>query len=372
MPKDVMFKQMVFRTPITVNLKENSLSGIDSVPLGNAELVKELIGEEDVYEFVNKVMLGEDHPAKPDPYTTIVLTKEWAESFISALKTPKPLFIGGHAEFGVSYKERPIPDGYLVGGIVKNDTLYLRNALPAGSTETRKERTKQTVREIKAKMLSTSTSDYMKYKISIDDQGHETYFAVESVKGQSNALVEADQTGSEAEIILTSFKTDDSLENKQKGEKSMDGKTNAELFVSMKNQLDSGRLALSEVASGLGIEIMTSNQKTALKRLNDAESKVGNVTEFVAKVTAERETAFNALKEAKIKDKFKTEELIEIATPLFALKEGDASAIEAEVDRLAELKVFKTIQGTALSAGNVAPGSNIEDTLEESSEVMEG
>lgn len=367
------FKKITFKTAITVDLKENNLSGIDSIPLGNSAAVKELIGEGTVYEFVNKVMLGEKHPAKPDPWTTVILTEDWAKSFVQALKTPKPLFIDGHADFAISPKSRAIPDGYIVGGTVINDTLYLRNALPEGDTDNKKALVKQTVREIKAKMLSTSTSDHMRVVLSRDEEERiDTYFAVESLNGQSNALVEADQTGSEAEIILTSFKADDSFESKPKGETGMD-KTNLELFTSLKNQIDTGKLALAEVATSLGVDLMTTKQKAALKRLNDAESLVGDITVFVDKINTEKEQNFVSLKEAKIKDKFKEDDLIEIATPLFALKSGSVAEIDAEIERIASFKVFETIQAKKLNEGNFTPGgSRDENTLEDSSDTMEG
>jgi len=368
--------QITFKSSIITNFKETKLKGIDSVPVGNSSAYRTLTGEADIHEFINTVALGEDNPAHPDSYTTIVLTPEWAQSFSDAIKSsPKPLFIPGHTDASIGYKARAIPDGYLTGGIVSGNTLYLRNTLVMEGTDEKKALIEQTIKEISAKMLSTSTSDYMKYETKVDEDDNVTYFATESVKGQSNAIVEVDMTGSDASIIITSFKAEiDSSGEKEKGEKRMDEKTmtNAELFVTLKNQLDSGRLALSEVASGLGVDVMTSKQKTALKRLNDAESKVGNIEEFVTSVVADKETAFASLKEAKIKEVFKTEELVEIATPMFALKNGSVEDIDKEVLRISELKVFKAIQGKVASAMNYNPGTGENEEVTESNETMEG
>ncbi len=369
--------QITFKTGIVTNFKATMLKNIDSVPVGNASAYKSLVGEDEVHEFINTVALGEDNPAHPDSYTTVVLTPEWAQSFVNAVKeSPKPLFIPGHTDASIGYKARAVSDGYLTGGVVSGNTLYLRNTLVMSGTEEKKALIAQTIKEISAGMLSTSTSDYMNYSIDADEEGNITYFANESIKGQSNAIVEADMTGSDADIIITSFKAEiDSSGEKEKGEKRMGEKTmtNAELFLTLKNQLDSGRLALSEVASGLGVDVMTAKQKVALKRLNDAESKVGDIAEFVEVTVADKEATFTSLKEAKIKEVFKTEELIEIAAPMFALKEGNAEAIGAEVTRISELKAFKAIQGKVASAMNYNPG--VEDDSDvnfESNDMMEG
>ncbi len=368
--------KLVFKSNVLADFKGYSLSSIDDVPIADKKAYDILVGEKDAFEFVNTVKLGEKYPAKLDPWTDIVLTEDWAKSFVKAVnKVAKPLFIGGHADTGVGYKERAIPDGYITGGVVKDEVLYLRNTLPQSKVESKQALVEQTVNEIKAGMLSTSTSDYMRYKIEVDDTADTaTYFAEESISAQSNALVEEDQTGSEAEIIITSFKAGNGSDGEEKGERQMGEKTftNVELFTSLKNQLDSGRLALSEVASKLGVDLMTSKQKAALKRLNDVESAVGNVTDFVAAIKAEREQSFAALKDAKIKEVFKTDELVEIAQPLFNLKEGTAEDIDKEVKRIADLKVFKAIQGKIAASVNGNPTGSGDVTLdEESSEVME-
>lgn len=343
---------------------------VGTVAIGNKDAYTALVEESEVEEFVSIVHLGIDHPAHPDSYTSVVLTEEWAKSFAKAVKeSPKPLFIPGHTDASVGYKMRAIPDGYVTGGKVQDGKLHLRNTMILDGTKDAL--IKQTAKEIKAGMLSTSTSDYMKYRTEHDEDTDETiYFATESVKGQSNALVEADMTGSETEIIITSFKAEDGEDGRQ-GEKHMGEKTNTEMFTVLKNQIDSGRLALSEVADSLGFEVMTTKQKTALKRLNDVESKVGDITEYI-KVTMEtEEETFNTLKESKIKEKFVNEELIEVATPLFILKKGSVEEIESEVNRIAELKVFKSIQGTKAGQINFKVGGTDTETTDDESVDME-
>ena len=365
--------QIIFKSSTFVDFKDSGLKTIDDVPIANKSAYDILVGDSKPFEFINRVKLGNDAPARPDPYTTIILTSKWAQSFVDAVKkVSKPVFIGGHADASIGYKARAIPDGYITGGLVKDDVLYLRNTLPMNGSEEKQALVKQTANEIKANMLSTSTSDYMKYTIDVDEEKDEViYYAQESVKAQSNALVEEDQTGSEAEIIITSFKANDNLDD-HKGDDNMEKTfTNGELFTSLKNQIDSGRLALSEVANKLGVDLMTTKQKAALKRLNDVESKVGNVTDFVTAVEAEKEQNFAALKETKIKDRFKSDEMIEIATPLFNLKEGSVDEIDKELDRIADLKAFKTIQGKIAASINGNPNGIATGEEDTSGEVME-
>lgn len=363
--------QITFKNSCSMVLKGTvGDSKVGTVTIGNKDAYKALVEDAEVSEFVNIVHLGEEYPAKPDPWTTVILTEEWAKSFVNAVKeSPKSLFIPGHTDANIGYKMRAIPDGYITGGKVQDGKLYLRNTMILDGTKDAL--IHQTSKEIKAKMLSTSTSDYMKYRTELDDDTNEiVYFAIESVKGQSNALVEADMTGSETEIIITSFKAESGEDGKQ-GEEHMGEKTNVEMFTVLKNQLDSGRLALSEVATSLGIEIMTTKQKTALKRLNDVESKVGDITEFVKQTVESKVEAFATLKETKIKSKFKNDELIEIATPLFILKEGSVEEIDAEISRIAELKVFKAIQGTKAGQINFKPAGVDEEITDDESGNME-
>lgn len=370
--------QVTFKNSCMMTLKGTTGGKeIGTIDIANQSAYKSLVEESEISEFINIVQLGEDHPAHSDSWTTVILTEDWAKSFVDAVKaSPKPLFIPGHTDSNTGYKMRAIPDGYITGGKVKDNKLYLRNTMILDGA--RDALIHQAAKEIKAGMLSTSTSDYMKYRTEHNDDTDEMiYFAIESVKGQSNALVEADMTGSETEIIITSFKTEGGEDGKE-GEKHMGEEakkanlTNKEMFTVLKNQLDSGRLALAEVATSLGVEVMTPKQKTALKRLNDAESKIGDIAEFV-KVTIESKVeSFNTLRETKIKTKFKSEELIEIATPLFILKEGSVEEIDKEVDRIAEMKVFKTIQGTKAGQINFnISGTDDEITDDESSEDME-
>lgn len=380
MSEEFKTERVVFRTNIINSYSETAINSIEDVPIGNKDAVDVLMSGGKRDEFINSMKLGDDYPAHPDSYTTFIMTKEWAESFAQHVNTtPKPLFIGGHAEYSVSAKERAIPDGYLIGAKVIDNTLYLRNAFPEGNSEQQKALFKQTMNEIKAGMLSTSISDIMKYKIVRDDESYDsTYYATESLKGQSNALVEHDMPASEAQIIITSFKSgssDGSELSDERGAEHMGDEnktlTTEVLFTSLKNRLETGTLALPKVAEELGIDLMTSKQKTALKRLNDAESKVGDISEFVESVMAEREASFKEMKDLKLKEKFKDDALIEVAETMFSLKAGTADEIDAELDKISSLQVFKNIQGATAASINSNPGGQGAAVIEEIG-TMEG
>lgn len=367
---------MIIAAKNVTSFNTSGLKSVDSVAVGNLTAYNALKGDAEVYEFINEVKLGEDNKAQLDAWTDIVLTTEWAQSFSDAVNaTPKPLFIKGHAEFSVSGKERVIPDGYVTGGLVLNDTLYLRNTLIKSGAEDKLALIEQTKNEIIAGMLSTSTYDYMKYTIERDEETYDaTYFAIESVKAQSNALVEVDQTGSDAAIILTSFKAGDGREDeKEQGEKHMSEKvTNEQRFLSLKNQIEAGTLSLKDVAEQLGLEVKTSSEKLALKRLSDAENVLGPLDVYLDKLKAEKESTFTALKESKLKETFKTDELYELAEGLFSLKEGDAAAISTEVERVAGLKVFEKLQGQLAGSINASFGASDTNNIVTDDGEMEG
>ena len=80
-----------------------------------------------------------------------------------------------------------------------------------------------------------------------------------------------------------------------------------------------------------------------------------------------------SLKEAKIKETFKTDELIEAATSLFAVKSGGVAEIDTEVERVATLGIFKNIQGAAAASIN-HESSQVDDTGNSDTETgaMEG
>lgn len=350
-------------------LKDSGIKSYKDVPIADEAKYKTLFGEEGAFfEFISAVKLGEDAPAHPDSWTTVILTPEWGQSFSdSVAEMPKPLFISGHAETGISPKMRAIPDGYVVGGLVRGNIFMLRNALPRQKSELKQALMEQTAKEIDIGMLSTSTSDTMQVSVVVDEEEDEiTYYANKSVNRQSNALVEYDQTGSEAEIILTSFKA--ASLNGERGEKKVGTEdkivTTKEHFTSLKNQFDAGLISLKDIETGFGVTLMSTEAKTALKRLKDAEEKIGgDITTFIDNQLKQQEDAFIALKDSCIEKVFKTPELIEVADTLFSLKKGTKEDIEAEVKKIASLKFMQGKAGEIASGMNYSGGGNKTITL---------
>jgi len=347
---------------VMASFKGTSLEGVQSVPIGNTQAYKDLVGNTEVYEFINTVKLGPDFQAQLDPWTNIELTEEWAQSYAKGInEVPAPLYIRGHENSGTHYKMRAVGQGYVVGARVKGNELHLRNTIPIVGTDEDIELAHKTAREIKANMLSTSSADLIVMQLEIDeDKETSLYKAVESVGQRSNALVEFDQTGSYAQITDTSFKNGSSYEepkNNIQGASEMDKMTLEQMFVSMKNQLETGALSLTDAAKNLGITILTQADKLALKRLTDVETAMGvPVDVFYKKQCDAQEATFKSLKEAAISKKFVSDELIETATELFTLKAGTVEEITAEVERVAAFKVFKTLRGN--EAGKVGASFN--------------
>ena len=373
------------------NVSFASTSAVE-VPIGNQAAVDALMeGNEDIKEFTNFMKLGEDHLAFPyGPEFPAVMTKEWAESYAKAVNaTPGPLYLRGHEDEGAG-KTRPIPFGYVVGAaVLKNssgeDVLAIRNYFKKAESSTSQEELSQTIKEMRAGMLSTSIGNLQKNKIEwLDTPSEEGYLArvtaVESVTAQSNAIVEFNQTGSEADIVSANFKAGLTLpENKHKGN-NMDFK---EMMASLKNGISIGTLSPEELGTGLGVTILTTDQRASLKRLEDAEATLGmTVDKYVAKVKETETSSFASLKEAALTATFKTPEVKEVAEGLFSLETGSKEDIDKEIERLTNLSALKKMQGMFASQGNTnfgtevpAPGSGNPSTPQENSEYgqrMEG
>lgn len=374
-----------FRSSVVSNFKDEAIDDVGYVPIGSKEAYKSLIPDGTaIYEFVNVIMLGEDHPAYPDPWSKMILTEEWAQSYADGVNnTPAPLFIPGHADSGIAHpKMRAIPDGYVTGARVVSEKLYLRNTLPISGTDEKKALVEQTVREIKAKMLSTSSSDVIKFDIQREEGSYDVvYYAKESVKARSNSLVEADQTGSEAEIVVTSFKqleagVADSNKNPEGEGTSMDkdkdkNVTLETMLSSLKNGMQLGNISLKQIEDQLGITILTEERKADLKRLDDVEKILGNVTDFAKTWREDQAALFTSLKDAALKDKFKEDELIETATEMFSLKSGSKEEIDAEVDRIAGFKIFENKLGENASSINANFKQSVGTDLGGSNDLQE-
>lgn len=344
----------------------------EDIPVGNQDAVSKLFNKDDnPAEFVNEVLLGEGH--ETDDYSgNIILTDEWAESYAKAVnEKPGVLYARGHED--VNPYLRAIPSGYIVGAKVDNGALLLRNRLILKKNEAEKEFVEQTMREISAGLLSTSTGDLQRRRIEFTDQGDFKQYAIESIKNQTNALVEHDMPASDASIIGSNFKKvtvqyfneDNELvkteeinsavsgvDNKSQGDVEMNIKEHLSV---LKSAMTDGTLDVSKLASELEVKVLTEEQQTSLKRLEDAEKKVGNVAEFIKAVNEEKEGNFKALRDQSLKNEFKEDEVHELAQTLFSINSGGAKEIEAEITRLKELSVVKKVQSLLASSVNHTP-----------------
>ncbi|NIU83392.1 MAG: hypothetical protein GWN64_07915 [Candidatus Thorarchaeota archaeon] len=278
------------------------------------------------------------------------MTKEWAESFIKKLDTaPFPMSALGHTNV-----ERPLErvesHGYVVGGKVQDNSMFLRNYLRAGSAPDSKEFVAKTIQEMRSGMLSTSISNLQKYvRLEDPDTNELKWYVVESVAGQRNDIVEHDLVGSEAAIIARSFKSGEKAEEKSatknpQEEKSMDKK---EMLKKLQVLKSGGDLSVKEIVDTFGLELVTDEQKKAVSSLKAISDELGegdalaNIKSLKEKAARTEEAEFEKVRNEALKEVFKTEEVLEYATELFALKSGDKDACVEEAKRIASLKTMK-------------------------------
>ncbi len=366
-----------FRTAIRTGMK-----AVD-VPIGNTEAVDVMFGSDsEPIEFINAVMIGEDNPVYPFG-DRVILTEKWANSFAKAVSDrPGWLYTDGHEDI-FQYKTRAVASGYIIGAKVEGDALYLRNRLLPRLSDTGKDKLQQTMKEIKAGLLSTSTGDYQRYewKEEIDEETGKKElvgYAVESVKGQSNALVEWDMTGSEAHIIASSFKESQAvgLKNTDTGDEHMElnGKDVSveEFFSAFKEARESGELAVSDIASRLGLDVVSEEERQALNRVVEAEKEVGNISEYVKNTKELKEETFSQLRESTLRNTFPNEEVCEAAAELFTLKDGTVEDVKAEVERLTGLKVIQAMQKAIAGSINSSPSAEAGGTNEQDDTAKTG
>lgn len=338
----------------------------EDIPIGNPEAVNMLFKDMEAIEFVNEVLLGEDH--RTDDWSgNIVLTEEWAKSFAKAVnEKPGFLYIKGHTD-AAHWAMRAIADGYIVGAKTESGRLLLRNRLLVKKSVDAQDLVEQTMREIAAGQLSTSTGDIQKRKIVWDeDKSTYTQYAVESVKNQTNAIVEHDMHASDAKIIGANFRTGSYDENghfiatqgngeQEKGDEDM---TFAEHLAGLKTTLKAGGDGnVQTVVQELGIEVLTEEHKTQLSVLKSLNQKVGgDAVSFVDTVLKERTKNFETLRDAELAKEFTVKEVLGIARDMFALKEGASmEEIQTEVARLKGLDSIKNMQTYLASQVGFAP-----------------
>lgn len=376
------YKSVMLKNDVSVN----------DVPVGNSEAVKTLFADQKEYEFVNQILLGENHPAS-EYWSSVILTQAWAKSFADAVNaTPGPLYLQGH-ENAQNGALREIPAGYIVGAKVDEQyengagRLLLRNRLfEKGKYSS--EIVEQTLREINAGVLSTSTGDYERREYVYDEEKDEIKaFAVESVKNQTNAIVEHDMHASDASILASNFKyipcdeqgneTGKPVDytsirsdfNSKQGDDSMDKK---EMLTTLSTMYKSGSVTSAEIAENLGVKLIDDEVNTTVSAFKEVKALLGDKDpkEFItAALKAQKDASvasFTKMRDEKLTAAFKDANEHRLAKHMFKLTEGDEAAIDAEVKRIQEDADMQEEHKAALMRMNYTPSGFVgEDSVKD-------
>lgn len=333
-----------------------------SIAIGNSEAVDILFKDMESIEFVNEVLLGEDH--KTDAGSgNLILTEDWAKTYASAVNAkPGFLYTKGHEDNVAGL--RAVAGGYVVGAKVEGaERLLLRNRLRVQNTEVGKDYLEQLKREMGAGLLSTSTGDISKRSFVYNEETQmiDSYL-LESVKNQTNAIVEHDMHASDAMVVGANFRigvykdngdliTDKNTpldrETKDEGDSSMGMK---EHLDEIRTGLKAGDTTVEKLATEFGIEVLTDVQKVQLARLAKAEKAVGDIDAFIVANEVVRKANFAAMVTGRIEKEFPSKEAQGLAHDMFSVKEGTTVEVEAEITRLKSLQSLIDVQ-TKLASG---------------------
>lgn len=329
----------------------NDAVAVSADSIDNSQAINDKIsilqeGDEKPFYFVNAVQLGEEHPTA---YGNI-LTEQWAESFLSALdKAPLPLSAYGHENELEAMKRRD-NDGYVVGGVVRDNTLYLKNYILKGETPESQERLNRVKREIKAGMLSTSTSDYQR-KVLIENNGELTWYSVESIAGQRNDIVEHDLTGADSSVVATSLKTNGGGQDME-----IDG-----MYNHISTAMNNGAVSQEVVAQNLGLELISQEQVDQVDELQNLKKVYGeDIKEQLEAYKAGKVDMFKAEVDSVLNEKINKDELKAFAKTQLKISEGKREDIEAELAHVMETDVYKNYANALVRPATVPGNLNSE------------
>lgn len=383
MNKRFIKSKAIYRSPFL----QNDIP-VDDVPVGNTEKVNTLFEGHEPYEFINQVLLGEKHKAS-EGWSEVVLTQAWAKSFADAVnKNLGPVYLQGH-EDAQNPAMREIPAGYIVGAKVDESydngsgRLLLRNRLFAHGKYS-KEIVEQTLREINAGVLNTSTGDYERREYVYDEEEDTIIsYAVESVKNQTNAIVEHDMNASDAMILASNFKYTYCDENGKElgkpvdytsirsdfnmnqGDESMDKEA---MLNTLQSMFKNGTVTSEEIAGALGVKLMNDEVSTSVATFKEVKGMLGDtdLKEFVTTALKQREdakkAAFAKLRDDALKASFTEANELRLAKHMFKLTDGDKDAIDAEIKRIQEDPDMQEEHKTALKNMNYTPSGFVGDS----------
>ena len=200
-----------------------------------------------------------------------------------------------------------------------------------------------------------------------------TQFAIESVKNQTNAIVEHDMHASDASVVGANFRlgayddkgrlitTDDGDKN-SKGAKEMEFNEYVEGIGTI---LKAGKGDMNHLTTTLGITVMNDEDKATLAKFKAVTEKIGgeDVDTFVTSVMEERKANFSTLVDVQLKETFEEPVVLGVAKALFGLKGGTAEEIKTEVARLKELDEIVNVQvALASKLSHVSVDGGVGDT----------
>lgn len=339
---------------------------VEDVKVGNTSKVDTLFKDMQKYEFINFVRLGERAPAEGD-WGDIVLTDEWAMSFAKAVnEVPAPLYLRGHENAGYDMnKKRAIPSGYVVGAELRKEGedsfLLLRNRLFERKEEASKEIVEQTLRELKAGTLETSTGDLMRISREFDEDTMTwNSTATLSLGRQTNAIVEYDQGATDNGVLAVSFKgnagdktlavmlKDGSCITALDGaEENIQGESTMKKEEMLKNLCDARTekvVTEAEIFNALGVKAMSEEEKTRLEHISALEKSCGKtIDELASEHNATVEADFTSRRDKYANEHFTNDVVRGVATAQFKLTSGTDVEIEAEFKRITEQEAMKKL-----------------------------
>jgi len=239
-----------------------------------------------------------------DPANGVEFILKFWNSYIAVMKE-RP--IGGRKKGHISPLswETPENDFYTIGGKIEGNKVYLRIYIPPEGFETSNQ---GLLRDAKAGLLNFSIVSWTEDIIETDENGDiKSITAVRSVKGERNDRVEIGMGAMQQKV--NKEKTGDNPDNKIKTEEFIMAENKySEVIKNLKNQIDNGTVSKKDIAGDLKIEILTEEQKAALKKLKDILTITGENPIDVIKQLKENEQAVKQEKYENTREKLMSKE----------------------------------------------------------------
>lgn len=317
---------------------------IESIPMTPAcqkafiELSK---GDAEPFQFVQELKFGEKYTATDGS----IFTKEWAESYVAKLNdAPIVGSKDGHTAMNWERsRERVSNEVYLIGSKFADDeTVLLRHYVTKDMPE---HEYNKLVKEIKAGLVSTSIMCMAEYNIVYNEEDESAvWYAVKSIGGERNDLVEWNQTGMVSGLVAVSQKSP--VVNNEKGDKPMEALDINGAFAVLQTACKELKVDPVVIAEKLGFKekLVTDEVKQKAEKLDKAEAIVGDIGVFVEKQIQAQKDNFATIKAVALEKEFGTNDVAkDVASDLI----GDAPVaqkdLEAKIEEIKALASMKKI-----------------------------